>query len=314
MKFVPIRLKVIKPSPKRDFDIYLLDETKPVLLLGKNTPLEKDSPILEYNSNFIAYIPANQLASYKKYISNNIDEILNDNTLSKKNKMYALYVSMIDNFENLVKNNDLSIAKNVSKDVGRFVAHAINDAVAISIFMSFIRSDIHNLAVHMFNVGVYASMLTKKMFEDLSLQKLEEISKGYFLHDIGMLKIDKRIVQKTTKYTPEEYKEIKKHPIYGVEIIKNELKIHSPIVEKIILEHHERKDGSGYPFGKREINPFARVCAMCDIFDAITSKREYKNELPKTTFEALKENREFFVSEFGREMYETFVTCFSPSK
>ncbi len=314
MKFVPIRLKVIKPSPKRDFDIYLLDETKPVLLLGKNTPLEKDSPILEYNSNFIAYIPANQLASYKKYISNNIDEILNDNTLSKKNKMYALYVSMIDNFENLVKNNDLSIAKNVSKDVGRFVAHAINDAVAISIFMSFIRSDIHNLAVHMFNVGVYASMLTKKMFEDLSLQKLEEISKGYFLHDIGMLKIDKKIVQKTTKYTPEEYEEIKKHPIYGVEIIKNELKIHSPIVEKIILEHHERKDGSGYPFGKREINPFARICAMCDIFDAITSKREYKNELPKTTFEALKENREFFVSEFGREMYETFVTCFSPSK
>jgi len=49
---------------------------------------------------------------------------------------------------------------------------------------------------------------------------------------------------------------------------------------------------------------------MCDIFDAITSKREYKEDTPKTTFEALKENKDFFVQEFGKDHYEAFVKCF----
>ncbi|AEA33469.1 HD-GYP domain-containing protein [Hippea maritima] len=311
MKFTPIRLKLIKPSQKRDFDIYILEETKPVLLLSKDKPFDKDNPALKYNSNFIAYIPISQLKEYKKYICKNIDDILKDPLMSKKNKMYAIYISLIDNLENLVNNRDLNIARDISKNISLFIANAINDEKAMAIFLSFIKSDVHNLAVHMFNVGIYASMLTKKMFTDLSTQKLEEISKGYFLHDIGMLKIDPEILLKKGKYSKEEYEEIKKHTIYGVEIIRNDLKIRSPIIERIILEHHERKDGSGYPYGKTDINIFAKICSICDIFDAITSKREYKDENPKTTFEALKDNIDFFVSEFGKDIYENFVKCFS---
>ncbi|WP_025209599.1 HD-GYP domain-containing protein [Hippea sp. KM1] len=310
MKLAPIRLKLIKPSQKRDFDIYVLEETKPVLLLSKNTPLDRKNPILKYNSNFIAYIPTEQLKGYRNYICENIDNILKDPMMSQKNKMYAIYVSMIDNLEDLVNSRNLKLAVDVSNSVSKFIANTINDDKAMSIFFSFIKSDVHNLAVHMFNVGVYATMLTKKMFTDLSQQKLEEISKGFFLHDIGMLKIDPQILLKKGKYSQEEYEQIKKHPIYGVEIIKNELKIRSPIIEKIILEHHERKDGSGYPYGKSEVNTFAKICSLCDIFDAITSKREYKEEGPKTTFEALKDNKDFFVSEFGRDIYENFVKCF----
>ncbi len=310
MKFIPIRLKVIKPSEKRGFDIYTMEDTKPILLLGRNSPLDEDSPILEYNSNFIAFIPDNQLKEFKNFISNNVDDILNDPSMSQQNKMYAIYVSMINNLEELVNTRNLNLCSKVTKDVSRFIAHTINDTTAISILLSFIKNDAYNLALHMFNVGVYASMLTKKLHPELSSKKIEEISKGYFLHDIGMLKIDKKILLKKGKYTEEEFKEIKKHPEYGAEILRRDLKIFSPIIEKIILEHHERKDGSGYPFGKTEINEFARICSMADIFDAITSKRDYKEELPKTTFEALKENKDFFIKEFGRDKYEAFIKCF----
>jgi len=310
MKFIPIRLKVIKPSEKRGFDIYTMEDTKPILLLGKNSPLDQDSQILEYNSNFIAFIPDNQLKEFKNFVSDNLDDILNDPNMSNQNKMYAMYVSMINNLEELVNTKNLNICSKVTRDVSRFIAQTINDSQAISILLSFIKNDAYNLSLHMFNVGVYASMLTKKLHPELSTKKLEEIAKGYFLHDIGMLKIDKRILLKKGKYTEEEFNEIKKHPEYGVEILRKELKIFSPIIEKIILEHHERKDGSGYPFGKTEINEFARICSMADIFDAITSKRDYKEELPKTTFEALKENKDFFINEFGRDKYETFIKCF----
>ena len=310
MKFIPIRLKVIKHSEKRGFDIYTMEDTKPILLLGKNSPLDGDSPILEYNSNFIAFIPDSQLKEFKNFVSDNLDDILNDPNMSKQNKMYAMYVSMINNLEELVNTKNLNICTKITKDTSRFIAQTINDSMAISILLSFIRNDAYNLALHMFNVGVYASMLTKQLHPELSSKKMEEIAKGYFLHDIGMLKIDKKILLKKGKYTEEEYKEIKKHPEYGVEILRKDLKIFSPIIEKIILEHHERKDGSGYPFGKTEINEFARICSMADIFDAITSKRDYKEELPKTTFEALKENKDFFIKEFGRDKYEAFIKCF----
>lgn len=310
MKFVPIRLKIIKPSEKRGFDIYIMEKTKPILLLDKDLPLSESSPILEYNSNFIAFIPETQLKEFKNFVSENLDNILNDSNISKRNKMYAMYVSMINNMEELVNTRNLNLCSKVTKDVSKFIAQTINDSMAISIMLSFIRNDSYNLALHMFNVGVYASMLTKKLHPELSTKKMEEISKGYFLHDIGMLKIDKEIVTKKGKYTEEEYKEIKKHPEYGVEMLKNELKIFSPIMEKIILEHHERKDGSGYPYGKTEINEFARICSMADIFDAITSQREYKENLPKTTFEALREEKDFFIREFGKNKYEAFIKCF----
>ncbi len=310
MKFVPIRLKIIKPSEKRGFDIYIMEKTKPILLLDKDLPLSESSPILEYNSNFIAFIPETQLKEFKNFVSENLDDILNDSNISKRNKMYAMYVSMINNMEELVNTRNLNLCSRLTKDVSKFIAQTINDSTAISIMLSFIRNDSYNLALHMFNVGVYASMLTKKLHPELSTKKMEEISKGYFLHDIGMLKIDKEIVTKKGKYTEEEYKEIKKHPEYGVEMLKNELKIFSPIMEKIILEHHERKDGSGYPYGKTEINEFARICSMADIFDAITSQREYKENLPKTTFEALREEKDFFIREFGKNKYEAFIKCF----
>ncbi len=310
MKFIPIRLKLIQPSSEREFDIYTMEGTKAVLLLSKDSPLDKDSPILKYNSNFIAFIPENQIRNFKAYISNNLDEILNDPKMTKQNKMYAMYISMLGNLEELVNSKNLKIYPKMSDNISRFIAHTINDTLAMSILLSFVKNDTHNLALHMFNVGVYASMLTKKLHDDLSVKKLTEIAKGYFLHDIGMLKIDRAILQKKGKYTEEEYNEIKKHPILGVEILRKELKIFSPIIEKIILEHHERRDGSGYPFGKTEINEFARICSMADIFDAITSKRDYKDELPKTTFEALNENKEFFIKEFGRDKYETFIKCF----
>ena len=310
MKFIPIRLKVIKPSPQRKFDIYTMEDAKPVLLLGKNSPLEKDSPILKYNSDYIAFITENHLKNFKDYVSDNIDDILNDPLISKQNKMYAMYISMLTNLEELVNTKNLKLFSKVTRDVSRFIAETINDSMAISILLSFIKNDFYNLALHMFNVGVYASILTKRLHPELSEKKLEEISKGYFLHDIGMLKIDKKILQKKGKYNALELNEIKKHPLYGVKILKEELKIFSPIMEKIILEHHERKDGSGYPFGKTEINEFASICAMADIFDAITSKSEYKDELPKTTFEALKDNKDFFINEFGKEKYEAFIKCF----
>ncbi len=310
MKLIPARLSVLSASKKREFDIYIVNETKPVLLLSKDTPLEKKSPIFQNNQNRLIYIPSNQLSFYKHLVSDSLDDIIEDKTISKPSKMYAIYISLTSQLETLMDSGNLALANDIFKGVSHLIANALNDTSSISIFLSFIKNDVYNISTHMFNVGTYATMLTKILYPDISNIQLEKLAKGYFMHDIGMLKIDKKIVNKKGKYTKEEYEEIKKHPQTGVEIIKNDLKITDPNTIKIVLQHHERKDGSGYPSGITDINRFAKICAMCDIFDAITSKREYKDNTPKTTFEALKENRDFFIEEFNKEHYEAFVKCF----
>ncbi len=310
MKLIPARLSVVKPSIKRNFDIYAMNKTQPVLILSKNTPLKKGSLLFKHYANRIIYIPSEQLQAYKQLITNSLDDILKDESMPEQHKMYAIYVTFTNQLEMLMNNKNISIAKNISKNMTKFVGSILNSSSSISIFLSFIENNIHNIATHMFNVGIYSTMLTKILYPDISSTQLEKVATGYFMHDIGMIKIDKNILQKKDKYTKKEYEEIKKHPVLGAEILEKELKIKDPNIIKIILEHHERKDGSGYPYGKKDINRFARICSMCDIFDAITSKREYKDNPPETTFEALKNNKEFFVDEFGKEFYEAFVLCF----
>lgn len=311
MKFAPIRLNVIRPSKMRSFDIYTINKAVPVLLLSKDKPLENDNAVLQYNEKFVAYVPSDQLDAYKKDISDNLENVLNNEHISKSNKLYVIYFSLLEKFESLINSRDISIAKNIFEKIKYFVLFSMNDSASMNIFFSFMKNDTGNISNHMLNVGIYASMLTKMLYPGISNTKLEELSKGYFLFDIGMLKVDKNILSKKEKYTEEELEEIKKHPQYGVEILENQLEIKSHAIKSIVLEHHERSDGSGYPSGKTNINRFARICSMCDVFDAITSERTYRNSTPKTTFDALKYNKEYFIKWFGIDMYAAFVKCFS---
>jgi HD-GYP domain-containing protein (c-di-GMP phosphodiesterase class II) len=104
---------------------------------------------------------------------------------------------------------------------------------------------------------------------------------GALLHDVGKSRIDKAILNKRGRLTPEEFAEIKKHPEMGFEIVQDS----SPLPAagaKIILNHHEKCDGSGYPRGLKgdEIDVYSKITCIVDIFDALTTNRCYKGALP----------------------------------
>jgi HD-GYP domain-containing protein (c-di-GMP phosphodiesterase class II) len=104
---------------------------------------------------------------------------------------------------------------------------------------------------------------------------------GGLLHDIGKRKIDYNIINKTTKLTPEEWDEIKKHPGYGKEYLKEIPNIPEP-TKCVVFEHHENFDGTGYPRGLKEdeINRLAKVVTIADVFDALTTNRSYHKAMP----------------------------------
>ncbi len=133
---------------------------------------------------------------------------------------------------------------------------------------------------HSARTTYYAFLIGQKIFvnDEISLKGLII---GGFLHDIGKLMIDDRILLKPTRLTLEEFEEIKKHPIYAIEQLKN-IEFPWSNVRDCILYHHEKFDGSGYPEGLagEEIPLSARIIAVADVFDALTTDRPYRDPWP----------------------------------
>lgn len=142
---------------------------------------------------------------------------------------------------------------------------------------------------HTINIGVISMTLAKWMGID-DQEELVKIAMAGTMHDIGKSKISKAILKKPDKLTPEEYKVIKKHVLFGQKIIRKEGNYSSEI-EYAVLQHHERMDGSGYPYGLKgdKIHLYARIVAVADVYHALTSKRSYKDKLnPFIVLEHLK--------------------------
>ena len=128
---------------------------------------------------------------------------------------------------------------------------------------------------HSINVGILSMFLTRKLgFNHIFVK---DVGLGGFLHDIGKISVPPHIVNKRGRLTDDEFKMMKNHPIYGFNLLKDEKTI-SNFVKKMVLFHHERWDGSGYPLHLRQeaIGNFASIVAVADVYDALTTERSYK--------------------------------------
>lgn len=135
----------------------------------------------------------------------------------------------------------------------------------------------------MLRVSRYTEILADLMC--VNKGKIKKMKKGALLHDIGKKKIDLNILNKPLKLTAVEFEHMMKHSKYGLELLKDEDR--DKIIENMILLHHERWDGKGYPFGLvgNDIPIEARILSVTDCYDALTRKRAYKDGI--THIEAL---------------------------
>jgi HD-GYP domain-containing protein (c-di-GMP phosphodiesterase class II) len=138
----------------------------------------------------------------------------------------------------------------------------------------------------------------------LDFKELEILEHASILHDIGKIGIESFILQKQGKLTSQEYSLIKSHPLIGEEIL-------SPIVtlegvRQTIIQHHERYDGAGYPYGLRgeELLLKARILSVVDTFDAMMSERPYRNAL------SLFQVKEELIQNAGTQFDPYVVECF----
>lgn len=132
---------------------------------------------------------------------------------------------------------------------------------------------------HLQRVRYYSEAIARQL--GLSEEEANEIGYSSMMHDVGKLQVPDTILKKQGKLSPEEWEEMKKHPVSGMAILRD--KSFYQVARDIAGNHHERWDGTGYPFGKYagEIPLSARIVAVADVFDALTSSRPYKNAWPE---------------------------------
>jgi HD-GYP domain-containing protein (c-di-GMP phosphodiesterase class II) len=153
---------------------------------------------------------------------------------------------------------------------------SINDLVFC---LSKVRSINEYTYTHSLNVSLLCSLLGSWL--NLSHTHIEQLSYCGILHDIGKSKVSPEILNKPGALTPEEFDEIKKHPVTAYKMLEQDDSISKDVALGVLM-HHEREDGSGYPFGLKsdQIHYYAKILAVVDVYDAMTSNRVYKKRQP----------------------------------
>lgn len=182
-----------------------------------------------------------------------------------------------------------------------------------------LRNLIGNLSFHDFytydhsiNVSMYCIQIFRALKPKANRSELIHAGLGGLLHDLGKIKIPTIILNKPASLSLEEYEEVKKHPEYGLDLLLNghcevSQEIDLSIIARVVSEHHENFDGTGYPKklkGKEQIHVLARVCTIADFFDAITTKRAYNSIL--SIQDAMSTLRKFKGTKLDPEIFDVF--------
>ncbi|MGW8228101.1 MAG: HD-GYP domain-containing protein, partial [Gammaproteobacteria bacterium] len=158
-------------------------------------------------------------------------------------------------------------------------------------------TDIHN-----YRVSIYAVRLAEKL--GLARQDIQRLIKGAFLHDVGKLGIRDNILLKPGRLDETEFEEMKTHVQHGMDIVARSSWLQD--AEEVVGQHHQKFDGTGYYGGKqgKDIPLNARIFAIADVFDALTSKRPYKE--PMSFDKAMAILQESSGSHFDPEVLQAF--------
>ncbi|OGR34552.1 MAG: hypothetical protein A2051_13805 [Desulfovibrionales bacterium GWA2_65_9] len=179
-----------------------------------------------------------------------------------------------------------------------------NEAAAVTLFK--LRGFDEYTYTHSINVSILAVLLGKHL--GLDKPTLLKLGLAGMYHDVGKAKIPESILNKPGKLTGGEFQAMKAHPLEGYKIMQKQVDL-DPEILRAVVEHHERHDGSGYPRGlmSEDIGRFSRIISVVDVYDALTSRRVYKDAMAPA--KALGMMYQWRDKDFPPNAIENFIRC-----
>lgn len=221
----------------------------------------------------------------------NITSVYNAQRL---NMFKSKYAQKVDEITKIIKQIGRGAAINMTyvKNISKQMVDEFNSMNDIVNYMHLVKPLNDYTYSHSLNVSLIAMVIAKWL--NFNERQTDEVAIAGLLHDIGKTKIPEWILEKPGKLTPEEYEEVKKHAVLGYMMVEGLTDISTDIKYSVLM-HHEKIDGSGYPTNSKEnqIPLYAKIIAVADIYDAMTSSRSYRDSL--CPFDVIKEfERETF--------------------
>ena len=242
-------------------------------------------------------------------VPDELREAIHDTKLPAREKAKAVQQHSIRMISNLLENPSAENIRDVKKGVAEVVDLILTDDDTSYYLMNITSHDFYTYT-HSVNVGFLAVSLSKVLFRNSMAHDMHELGAGFFLHDLGKVHIDPAIINKPGVLTDEEMEQMRQHPIMGHKILLDTNQLTNEC-KKIVMQHHERFNGAGYPkkLKGKEIHLYGRICSIADVFDALTSDRPYRKKMD--SFKALKLMKEEMIEHFQKDLFEQFVLLFS---
>ena len=282
--YAPIWLSTLEMMGRFNHDLYILNEgaKKPVLLRSRDHSEDDDavlSPLVRRGVKKL-YVKVGDYARYTEQLEKHLDAILVREDLKPTERCAILQAAVAARVDQAMRLIQCDKAIETSKKIGSQIAELLpgSDSLPSDLFRM-VRHDTYTFT-HLTNVSCYCVLLAEKLgISDKA--ELEEIAEGGLLHDLGKRAIPTTILNKPGPLTNAEFKIIQTHPQVGYEELCGRSDVtFSQLM--MVYQHHEKIDGTGYPvrITGEEMHPWARICAVVDVFDAMTCKRPYRGRMP----------------------------------
>lgn len=315
--FFSIRHDLIVTDDELPYDLFVnssvvKEKEKFVRIFAHGGTLSSEE-IQEFHRKYTQlYVPENQRSRYmKSLIKSSQDDVVKANVIKDTAITYLHNIFDKDKeFSTEVLSQGIEHCREVVENMVDVLDHHNIDSL---------RNLITNLSFHDFytydhsiNVSMYCITIYKAVNPKARRRELMHAGLGGLLHDLGKVKIPTNILNNPGGLSEDEYQTIKKHPDFGIDLLLSghcEVSddIDLKIIARVIHEHHENFDGTGYPRklkGKDEIHLLARVCTIADFFDAITTKRSYNEVL--SIQDAMNVMRKFRGTKLDPEIFDIF--------
>lgn len=298
-----IRLSTIRPNEPTPFDLFILIDGKIISYLHKGDALksEKVESLHSQDSGESFFVINADKQLYRDYIKN----AMNSAFITNDQKANILRESSIALLEDLFENPDVGVALENSKPIIHDLLQFMEVAPqSIGNLISLSGHDFYTYN-HSFDVSIYSLGLGQALGFDKT--ELAELGISSLFHDVGKRNVALEILCKKGPLDENEWVQMRMHPQYGLKIL-NEHPGLSDAVKAACYEHHESWSGGGYPqdISGQEIHPFARIVALTDTYDALTTQRSYN--VPMKPTEALNMIKDKLSTRYDPEMLKAMYS------
>jgi putative nucleotidyltransferase with HDIG domain len=304
--FFPVSVLMLFPNTKAEFRVYLKHDGKYVLYTKERQLFTSDQRQALYDRGLdTVYVLSEQKKEYEYYLEKYLGEILTNPDIPAKERARTFYESSRNIVRDLFeKKMPQGIDSRTYQGVVKMVENSVRFLSREGSMKNVARLISHDFRTfsHSVNVFSYTTSVLSRMGVDE--EELKRVGIGAMLHDIGMTRIPRTVLEKKWPLSPRDKEVYTTHPVQGVAACA-----HIPLPQvaiNCILLHHERIDGKGFPSGLMgDKLPLAvKVLAICDTYDLLTSERQGQ---PLTPYQALVYIRDKMKGAFEPEVFKHFV-------